>query len=334
MATIRDVARRAGVSHTAVSAVINGKTGRVSEETSERIRASIRDLSFTPNRIARQLVTGKFDTIAVCFERGNSSHFIEAPASRILGGFADMAEAKDMSILLIPPSRTKGLEPIITSMPSKSVDGAIVIGPITDDPNTIRTIENCLVPLVAIESNPGLVMTSTVDTDNAAGIRNVVLELASQGHSQFLFLGPDPTFQCFVDRARGFTEAIQQSGAPLTERSLRFAQPNRIRDLVDEALKEPQPPTVFVCADSPTGTTVLDALGEAGVRIPEDVSVVVSDGIDSKHKNAHSIVSVFVAYREMGCTAFRLLNELMTRQRKEPAHIKVAPQIIMPGSQP
>ena len=69
MVTIYDVAQKAGVSHTAVSSVINGKRDQVGSETWQRIVDTIDELGYKPSRVARQLATGRFNTIGICFER-------------------------------------------------------------------------------------------------------------------------------------------------------------------------------------------------------------------------------------------------------------------------
>src|SRR5450759_3293996 len=148
MATIYDVAKLAGVSHTSVSAVLNNRSVRVGDDTRKRILDAAKSLGYRANRAEQQLATGKFNALALCFKR-TGQHIFESPAStRMIAGVMHSASENGLNVIFAPTRPVYKFEETINSLPSHGVDGGVVIGPIPLAKKGVQVINASSTPLV------------------------------------------------------------------------------------------------------------------------------------------------------------------------------------------
>ena len=328
------MANRAKVSHTAVSAVVNNIPGRVSEATRQRILKAIRELDYKPNKIARQLVSGKSDSILVCFGTTDLVSFLSPDANQLSAGIWKCAIEHDMSLQFAPiPLPINDMEKIMASIPSRSVDGAIILGPIPRKKHVLDMIENSSKPIVCIDSYPDFVNTSTVDSDNLQGMKIGTQCLISRGHKQIMYLGPLPAYQCDVDRLCGFSEAITESGIDVNERMVKILPPERVTTALKEAFESSDKPTALVCSGYQYSLEAWDTLMSMGIRVPDDITMLTFDILPPGHVGLDSVIAICLSFYDMGKVAMEVLKELIDGDRKAPARIRLVPQLIIPPSQ-
>lgn len=329
MTTIYDVAQLAGVSHTAVSAVINGRKNQVGAEKRQKILNAIDKLNYRPNRVARQLATGRFNTIAVCFERPYRHIFVNPIDGPLIAGVGDAAADIGSSLLIIPADPHREFKQIIKDMPAQGVDGAIVMGAILLDKAIIRAIDNCEVPIVCIDSYPGFSCASTVDIDNSAGMRRGIEYLIAQGHKRIMFLGPPPEFQCQADRMRAFCEVMQEHDLLVDEHLVRITPEERVEDMLIEVLQSDHCPTALACAMGAIGTSAWNAVQAAGLRVPNDISILVFDGLPAGHPGEDCVSIIRPVPYQMGSAATNILRRILADELQPPISMRLPAEILL-----
>lgn len=310
MSTIYDVAKHAGVSACTVSKVLNDKPIKVSDKTRQKILSIAKNLNYKANRAAQQLKTGKFDTISVCFERSSPDFYLNPMTNKLLAGIGHSALVSGLSLLLKPAQVYEIFSETISSLPLQGVDGGIIIGPVPMFDKPVTAINDCDVPLVCIGSNPRLESASIVDTDNLAAMKMGTHHLISMGHKKMAFISHPPCFQCLLDRMGGFYEAVKDAGLSPIDQSVSMASVAEVPTVVRRLVETVDGPTAIVCAERDTGEAVLNAVMELGLRIPDDLSVLVYDDV-SEHPLAESISMMRNNFYQMGVEAGDLLKKLI-----------------------
>ncbi|MHB9038204.1 MAG: LacI family DNA-binding transcriptional regulator [Armatimonadota bacterium] len=331
MATIRDVARHAGVSHQAVSAVINGKIGQVSEETRLRIMKTINEMGYRPNRVARQLATGKFNTIAICFERPERQEFWRASLLSIFSGVLDSAVVAGQLVLFVPTGTNHEFVDVLGNLPTYGVDGAVVVGPILTKKTTMEAIDSAAVPIVCIDSYADFHRASTVDMDSAMGIRAVAEHLISEGHSRIVYVGYPPSIQCWADRLKAFCEVAREHDIPVDENTIWTISPDNVVDCVHGIAKSKTRPTAIICGEGAFAPPLWKALTDNGIRIPEDIAIGThANSLEGIMPNAHwedITITIRDTPHKQGYVAVEMLTKLISNELSAPLTVKLPPEV-------
>lgn len=324
MSTIYDVAAQAGVSLSSVSAVLNNRKNKVGAETKRRILDAVRDLDYRPSRVAQQLATGRSNTIALTFRRQPPQGASYYSISGVLAGAVDAAAAMGMYILISPADPREAFADIVTDLPSHGIDGAVIVGPVIIRDENISAIDNCSVPVVCIDSYPGFRKASTVDIDNYETIRRAVSHFVSLGHTRIAYVGHPPVLQCFADRQRAFFEVMDEYGLSVAGRVINVRLPEEAQDGLLGVFKMEQRPTAVVCDEASFGIDVWEGLTKLGLRVPDDVSLFIFDGLPAEHPG-HKLVSHYVLSPYMqGKVATETIRRILLGEVEPPVHLKVS----------
>jgi DNA-binding LacI/PurR family transcriptional regulator len=271
-AHIRDVARAAGVSHQTVSRVLNNQP-MVRPETRDRVLTAIRELDYRPSHTARALVTGRTGAVGVI----TFDTFRYGPASTLEGiGLA----ARDVGYLvstvaLRSPERWAVIE-AIERLTDQAVDGIIVIA---SQKSVIRSIAEAShrVPMVMLDNsfNDGIPVVSTAE---AEGARQATEHLLQLGHKTVWHLAGPHDWVAAEGRIPGWRDALVAAGAPVPEPVYGDWSAGSGYELGHQLAARPEVTAIFAANDQ-MALGLLQALHEAGRRVPEDVSVVGFDDI-------------------------------------------------------
>src|ERR687891_50305 len=212
MATIHEVARRAGVSITTVSHVFSGKRP-VAPETKERVLRAADALEYRPNRTARGLATGRAMTFGLHVPFSGDSFVLNPFFPPLLQGLSAAAAPSGYGFLLIPPEGDdQGA--FRELLRSRRVDGVIVAAPGSADP-VIPGLVDAEVPVSAIGRylpDPGL---PWVDNDHARALRDLFAHLDEQGYQRFALLSTRGGISYFRDVEDTYTVEAERRGMPL-----------------------------------------------------------------------------------------------------------------------
>jgi len=320
-ATIHDVAARAGVSVATVSRVLNGKE-LVREETSRHVRAAAKSLRYVPNVAARSLSIRRSQTIGIVLPDVHGEFF-----SEVIRGIDLAARAQGYHILVSGShSDPTQMLDVVDTMRGR-VDGLVVMAPdVTLAP--LDELRSRAMPVVLL--NSATPNGDAITIDNYGGARAMMLHLQELGHTRIAFVrGPQHNADA-RERLRGYRHAMRGIAAPkelecngdFTEES-GFTAGRRLTEL------NPRPTAVFAANDS-MAVGVLASLTSAGVKVPEEMSVVGFDDIPIARYVNPPLTTMRVDIAEMGRCAFGLLLDAIGNPSAHaPRHDLVATTLVV-----
>ena len=275
-----DVARKAGVSRTTVSFVLNNVPGiSISEGTRRKVLDAAELINYHPNVAGRKLVSGKSNTIGLILCQSPEQVFADAFLPQVIFGVEQAAMEQSFHVMLkqVEPDDTNGY---IRLIKENHVDGIILSGPRQDDREIIRLHKDG-VPVMLMGQLPDTSIPF-VDIDAASGAETAVCHLIDLGHKHIAIITNAPlTYTSAQQRQNGYLQALQKAGLQIDESLIKegnytpasgFEQMNA---LLNQAVR---PTAVFVASDVVAMGAIL-AIKRAGLRIPEDIALAGFDDI-------------------------------------------------------
>jgi LacI family repressor for deo operon, udp, cdd, tsx, nupC, and nupG len=304
-ANLTDVARLAGVSPTLVSGYINRrKEVRMSESTRLRIENALRELDYHPNRFARKLRTGKSHLIGVCGLAGNEvgtaerrflTNSLEKKGYRMMQGSSSGDE--------------KLLREEVLDLLSHGCDGLILrLSPMSEEfAGFVNSLE-CPVVCITHPDFPEIIKNKTVSYDNAAGIHAAMTYLHNLGHEHVLLAAKYWSAFSSGPRAAAFRTYPNFSEDRIKcFNSLDDITPERVLE-IKKALPQC---TAWICLNDMTALKVIQCCKEAGIQIPQDLSIIGSDDCEAAKVATPALTSIHQPCEEVCKAALNLLfNQL------------------------
>ncbi|WP_029422812.1 LacI family DNA-binding transcriptional regulator [Alicyclobacillus macrosporangiidus] len=314
MATIDDVAKAAGVSKGTVSNVFSRKRP-VSDEVSRRVLEAARQLNFRPNYWARSLSTKQTRIIGLNMpgERAKFSHF----HLNLLNGA--LQECFERGYRLLVDTLADEFQQRVEYVASSPTDGEILLDPRVNDPRIAERVEENT-PVVVIGRPAGAFINrvSYVDNDNVEVARRVTEYLIQCHHRHILFLNTIETRTVAEDRAKGYRLAFEEAGLRADARLLLHQEPGSTsiefgyRKFKEMLSRHPHITAVITDTDK-MALGVYRAAAEAGVRIPQDLSVFAfSDDSVFAPEFSPPLSGVRLNAEVLGAEAARMLIEQLS----------------------
>lgn len=272
--SMAQVAKAAGVSQQTVSRVVNGASN-VNEQTRERVRRAMDELGFRPSFAGRSLRSGRYHSVGLCLynvdEWGNVA---------TLGGIARAAREQGYAITMVevPGDEPLSLADAAQRMSALPVDALIVrMAVMASDFYEFRPLPGLSTVLLSVFSHP---VCSTVESDQYGCSTLVVDHLVAHGHREIRHVaGPDFSIDAQF-REAGWREALEGRGLSVVE-PLRGDWSAQSGYEAGTRLARDRSMTAVYVANDTMALGVIEALHDAGRRVPEDVSVVgVDDSLD------------------------------------------------------
>ncbi len=307
--TMSDVAKRAGVSKSTVSHVIN-KTRFVEEETRLRVLQAIEELDYRPSKVARSLVSRRTGTVGLLISDVGNPFY-----QQVILSVEDVALANDYSVFLFNASYDldRSLK-YIYSMIERRVDGVMFMSSRLSA-ELINELTRYHVPAVVLDweevQAEGVGM---IRIEFESGIREAVNHLIGLGHRRFAHVsGPLDLWTARV-RRDVFLQALAEKG--IDPREVIVVEGNlRIeggRAALHEILAAPQRPTAVLAANDLTALGIVWEAREHGLRIPEDLSVVGLDDITLAAQITPPLTTIALPCYEIGSVAMNMLLGLIS----------------------
>jgi DNA-binding LacI/PurR family transcriptional regulator len=329
-ATIRDVAKRARVSHQTVSRVINGHDS-VTPETRERVTVAIRELEYVPSQVARSLSSNRTHTLGMVTTDVSDHFFAEAVAG------ADV-EARKHGFFLIIGSIEPGAEDdertYLRLLLERRVEGLIIAVPrlrLADDDLLAGAATR--LPTVVVASDIELAGAYHVDIDNRRAGQEATSYLLEQGHRSISTITGPLDWPSARARLDGYRDALRGGGvtAPqLVEPSLDWGLDSGRRAAERLLGATPRPTAIFAQSDL-LALGAISALRAHGLRVPDDVSIIGFDDIPVAQVFDPPLTTLRQPMREVGELAARLVAVTPTGARRGKAtrrHVLRAPLVI------
>jgi LacI family transcriptional regulator len=320
--TIRDVARRAGVSTMTVSRVINGG-GAVSPETRRRVDEAIAALGYVPSRLARGLSARRSGTLAVIVPDLANPFF-----TLIVRGAEDVARRAGLRVILGDTRGDLATEgELIEEALAHRVDG-ILIAPVGDGSRArLRRIASFGVPFVLVDRTVTGVDADAVLGDSAGGARQLVEHLIALGHRRIGMIVESDDVSTARDRLRGYEAALAGAGLDADPALV-------VRADVDpggggEGMRrllgfDPRPSAVFT-VNNLVALGAIEAVREAGLEVPDDVALVCFDDIEYASRLYPFLTVMAQPAETFGVLGTQLLLERIEGRGPVRRHVVVLP---------
>lgn len=274
MANIRDVAKRAGVTRTTVSRVINN-SGYVKEETKQRVETAIAELNYVPNLLGQSLRFKQTNTIGLLIADISNPFWIP-----VIRGVESVASENGYNVILCDTDTSEEKELAhLENLLKKQVDG-ILIAPIRNVPGPIEFTQKQNVPIVVIGYPMPDVDVDVVRCNTEEASYNIVRVLLDLGHRRIAALTGPENIVTATDRVAGYKRALREAGIPIEDELIQYGHfsPDKGYEMAQNMLNLKPHPTAVVTGNNFIAIGATKALYVAGVRIPEDMSVVTFDG--------------------------------------------------------
>ena len=322
--TIRDVAKAAGVSHQTVSRVINGDAP-VTPETRARVEASIAELGYQPNAIARSLADGHTHTLA-CIAPNLTDYTF---AAIIEGAEAECRQHGYFLIATSAPDEATFAAVLNELVPSRRIEGVMVINPYVDQ--RVQALPQNF-PTVFIGGHPraGLDVDSvTLDDEGAA--RSAVRHLIELGHQRIAMITGPLVEDCTQDRITGYRETLQAAGLPFDPQLIiegDWAATSGHAALLRFAQSE-QPPTAIFAQNDRMALGALRAARDLQLNVPQQIAVI---GLDDMPLASYFDPPLTTMRQDMfgiGRTAAQLLVRAVQQPQAQHQQVRLPTELVI-----
>jgi LacI family transcriptional regulator, galactose operon repressor len=305
MSTIRDVARRAGVSTMTVSRVINS-SGYASRGTRARVERAVEELGYVPNALARHLRSKSTRTVALVLSDLTNPFF-----TTIARGVEDVAAANDFALMFCNTDESESGEiDYLRMLIQRQIDGVLLV-PSSSSGASLRMLRAHRVPVVVLDRHVQSPRVDEVRSDSEAGAFQLVRHLIELGHRRIAMLSGGRNISTSADRVSGYRRALTEASIPYDERLVRyegFGVEGGLR-MARDLLKVSPRPTAFFGANNFIAFGAIRALREADLRVPDDMSLVAFDDLPEDWIVDPFLTVVEQRAYEMGKQAAKLMLE-------------------------
>ncbi|MFF5293996.1 LacI family DNA-binding transcriptional regulator [Paractinoplanes globisporus] len=328
--TIRDIAAMAGVSAGTVSRAMNGLPG-VGADTRRRISEIIAEQGFRVDATARQLSTGRSNTLGVLFPLHASEVVMHPIYPELLGALGDAAERAGYDILLLTMSRDQPAH-VRDTVVRRRVDGVVMPAAGPRDP-LLRQLTDLGAPVVLIGHRSRLPSVGWVDCTHDTAAREVTRMMLDAGRRDLVLMnGPVHVSACKL-RSAGFWAEVTEAG-PAVASAREVSVPFDTAAATAEALtllSGDSPPDAIVCASDTIAAGVLDAARSLGLSVPDDLAVSGFDDSPFGALTQPTLTTVRMPLHDIGRAAAEMLFAMID-QRPTSRRVVLPTEVVVRAS--
>ena len=278
MITIKEIAEKLNMSTTTVSNVIHGKAGEVSEETKRKVQEFLEEVDYVPNINARNLAQNESKIIGVALKARADKYenlLTDPFVSELIGGIEETIRNAGYFMMLYISRDT---EKIMRRVSTWNVDGLILFGMLGDDGQRVSTKYRKPIVCVDTYSLEGLKHYTNIGLEDEKGTYEMVKHMISCGHERIAFMSDNMTG---VDLARftGYKKALKEAGITYRDEDFLMIKPHsdEIEESLEEMCKRAMDYTALMCVSDLYAVTMMAALTDRGIRVPEGISIAGFD---------------------------------------------------------
>jgi DNA-binding LacI/PurR family transcriptional regulator len=326
-ASIKDVARVAGVSASTVSRALTNSP-LISTETAARVKRIAEDLHYTASTLGRGLVTGKTATIGMVVTTIRDPFIGE-----VVSGVEEVANEHGYTVLLACSQADPHREiSVIRSLQERRVDGVLVAASRVGA-RYVEQMSAMKVPVVLINRfHPGD-LTRSVMIDNVGAAIEATRHLIKLGHRQIGYLGDRFGLQSDTDRFAGYREALAEADLPFLPELVAHGdgKPDGGVKAAHKLLSSRKRPTAVFCYNDMSALGALQTAASHKLQVPRDLSLVGFDDLFFAAYTQPPLTTIRQPMRKMGCRAMELLLKLLAGKQIE-GTIAIEGQLIVRAS--
>lgn len=324
-ASIKDVAREAGVSIATVSRVLND-IDVVNEDTKKKVKDAIKKLAYRPNIVARSLKTQKSSTIGIIIPDISNQFYPE-----IVRGCEDVANIYNYNIMLCNADLDveKEME-ALRILKEKMIDGVIYMSNSIGE-NVISLIKELEMPTVLVETTDADGIFPSVSIDNVTAAVDAVKYLISKGNKKIAYVGTTiEKVNALSLRYTGYKKGLEEMGMAVDKELIHFGGVKArdgyagINVILDKGVEID---AVF-CASDEIAMGVINALRDKSIKVPEDVDVMGFDDIYSASVFYPKLTTVAQPMYDMGSVSMRMLIKSINNLKVDEKHFVLPYRIV------
>lgn len=327
--TIKDIAALAGVSKTTVSKIINNKDDSISKPTRDKVLKIMKEQNYVPNKLAQSLVTKRTKTIGLLIPDIRNPFFTD-----ISRGAEDFARKEGYNIIFCSTDEDYEREAECVSMLCEKMIDGIIFTPSSVTSHEENRYNDLDIPMVLVDKNiESSNAKGIVKVDNKNGTYEATKHLIKQGHKDILYLSGPLKNDISKERLQGYIRALEKNNLSVKEENIvegkyRYEWAyNFIKNL--EEIKC----TAICCANDLMAIGAIQALREKKFKIPEDISIVGFDDIETAKLIDPSLTTIRQPAYEMGAKASEILiNSLQNKDKESVGTIIFKPSLIIRNS--
>jgi LacI family transcriptional regulator len=324
---MRDVALAANVSVSAVSLVVRGRPG-VAPETRERVRAVIAQLGYT----VATPENGRPTAVGLLIERSSMPVILDIFYGDVIHGFQAEAQRLGYQVHLhMFDKAAESLESLRTTLAGE-VHGLVVANDGDITPEMVIQLEALQLPLVLVESYlPGQQLPCVLGDNFTAGY-TVMEHLIERGHRSIAILRGPRKYSSLMDRLKGCLAAAAEAGILVPPDYMPHpvsGHPKKGYVQMHEILRLPQRPTAIVTISDKTAIGAMEAIKEAGLRIPEDIAIASIDDVAESAYTRPPLTSFRISRAAMGQLAMQKLDRLIAGNAETPVKSIVYGELVV-----
>ncbi|CAM3446004.1 LacI family DNA-binding transcriptional regulator [Marinicrinis lubricantis] len=317
--TIKDVAKKAGVSPSTVSRVISNHP-RISPKTSAKVKQIMEEMGYHPNLAAKSLVSKKSNTLGVILHRPAEELFLNLFFSEFIRGIVTQATRSGYDLLMTSGATEKDeMEAMTRFIKGGRVDGIILLSSRNGD-GMVNYLRSQQFPFVLIGRSNEHDDILSVDNDNVQAAYDVTKYLISLGHTRIGFVSGPPQLVVSQDRMEGYKQALQEFGLPLRSHWIvegEFLQESGYRAM-SMIMGLSDRPTALIVTDDLVAYGVLKGITELGFHVPDDISLFSFNNISISELTTPPLSSVDIGIYQLGYTASQtLLRDIQENHREQ-----------------
>src|SRR5260221_2558949 len=304
--TLRDVAKAANVSLTAVSFYINERPG-ISTSTRNRIAAAIEQLGYVPRRNG-----GSVGFIGLLIERLPLSPFSDMFYGEVLQGIETRARNLDYNVALMTVEGSGHLSRLFEQHASSLV-GLVILG---GGDNSAEVIESAMqqpIPSILVDTDTSEPRMHSIMPDYIRGAYEATNYLIAKGHQRIAFIQGSAKYRSLVERFHGYACALLDAGIPidhnLIQPAISSGIPNKGFREMKALLEGGHEFDAVFCASDRTALGALDALRDKQIGVPEDLALMGFDNVAQSGHTMPPLTTVDVFKTELGVRAIDILHQ-------------------------
>jgi len=327
MATIKDVAAKAGVSTATVSRVLNGE--RVKKETKDRVLAAMEALGYRPNLVARSLKTQKTQIIGfVVPDFGPFFMRVAEAVEEVLNRYG-----YNLIVCNSNEDLTREIERV-QMLVERQVDGLLVVATSNSSAHLVEA-RNKGIPVVLVDRLVKDMQIDSVLVDNVNGAYQAVEHLVTMGYRRIGVINGRQEVTTGEERYRGYLRVFEDYNLPVAEELIRTgdfsSQSGYV--LIKELMALPDPPQAVFIANCYMAIGAMLAINELGIRVPEDLAIVAFDDMEIYRISTPPLTVVVQPMEEIGKTAAHLIYKRVSGDKSDfPQMYRLKPELVVRGS--
>lgn len=317
---IRDVARHARVSIATVSRTIN-RVPTVDKQLAERVWKSIDALNYFPNTQARSLVSGRSRLFGLLISEITNPFFPE-----LIQGFEEIAVNNGYEILIGSTSYDLGrMDICVRRMIERNVEGVAVMTFGIEQP-VLEELASRDVPMVFVDTAPPVPMGRAMLVDYHKGIREGVQHLAALGHREFSFISGPLQQRSSQLRRAAFLRSVEEIGVAPNKSWLLEGDHTLEGGMaaMEKLLEGSDLPTAVMCSNDMTAIGGLRVLARAGVKVPDEISVIGFDDVHLAEFVYPPLTTVRMSRKDIAREAFEALRAVRETPNRAPQTISTS----------